>query len=256
MLFTIDIGNTNIVYGIFEKDNLKASFRQSTSLNITVDEVATYLNSMFLIKKLEFSDIDGIIIACVVPPIQEVYVSVCKRYFGIDPIVVGPGIKTGIQILYENPKEVGADRIVNAVGALEKYKRSCIIIDFGTATTFDAVRGTREYLGGAIAPGIGISMDALFSRTSKLPRVDFKRPPSVIGKNTVNSIQSGVVFGYIGIVDNIVRLMRREMNEEDVLVVATGGFAEIIAEESLSIEIVDPNLTLDGLRFIYERNKG
>lgn len=255
MLLTIDIGNTNVVYGIFDKDNLITSFRQRTSLNITVDEVATYLHSIFSLKDLKFSNIDGIIIACVVPPVQETYVSLCKRYFQREPLIVGPGIKTGIQILYENPKEVGADRIVNAVGALEKYKKSCIIIDFGTATTFDAVRASREYLGGAIAPGIGISMDALFSRTSKLPRVDFKKPPSVIGKNTVNSIQAGVVFGYIGIVEYIVRLMKREMNEADIIVIATGGLSEIISKETDVVDIVDPDLTLDGLRYIYERNR-
>lgn len=256
MLLTIDIGNTNVVFGIFDGDRLVSAFRQRTSLNITVDEVATYLHSMFALKSLRFADIDGIIIASVVPPIQDIYISVCEIYFKKSPLVVGPGIKTGIQILYENPKEVGADRIVNAVGALEKYKSSCIIIDFGTATTFDAVRSRKEYLGGAIAPGIGISMDALFTRTSKLPRVDFKKPPTVIGKNTVNSIQSGIVFGYIGIVENIVRLMKKEMNEEEILVVATGGYSELIAKESSSINIVDKDLTLDGLRYIYEKNKG
>ncbi len=255
MLLTIDIGNTNVVYGIFEKEELITSFRQRTSLNITTDEVATYLHSMFALRKVGFADISGIIIACVVPPLQDIYVSVCKRYFQKEPLVVGPGIKTGIQILYENPKEVGADRIVNAVGALEKYKKSCIIIDFGTATTFDAVKSTKEYLGGAIAPGIGISMEALFTRTSKLPRVDFKKPPSVIGKNTVNSIQSGIVFGYIGIVEHIVRLIKKEMNEENIIVIATGGLSEIISRESSSVDIVDPDLTLDGLRIIFERNR-
>ncbi|MCX7958983.1 MAG: type III pantothenate kinase [Deltaproteobacteria bacterium] len=255
MLLAIDIGNTNVVYGIFDRDRLKTSFRQRTSLNITSDEVATYLHSMFSLRNVSFNEISGIIIACVVPPLQDTYFSVCKRYFQMEPLIVGPGVKTGIQILYENPKEVGADRIVNAVGALEKYKKSCIIIDFGTATTFDAVKSSKEYLGGAIAPGIGISMEALFTRTSKLPRVDFRKPPAVIGKNTVNSIQSGIVFGYIGIVENIVRLMKREMNEENIIVIATGGFSEVIAKESSSVEIVDPDLTLDGLRFIYERNR-
>jgi type III pantothenate kinase len=254
MLLAIDIGNTNVVYGIYRGDNLVASFRQRTSLNITVDEIATYLFSMFKLKGVEFRDIDGIIIACVVPPILDMYAAVCERYFDKKGIIVGPGIKTGIQILYENPKEVGADRIVNAVGAIEKYRKSCIIIDFGTATTFDAVRSTREYLGGAIAPGIGISMDALFTRTSKLPRVDFKKPPSVIGKNTVNSIQAGVVFGYIGVVESIVGRMKREMREEGILVIATGGLAGMFARETESIDIVDENLTLDGLRFIYEKN--
>jgi type III pantothenate kinase len=254
MLLAIDIGNTNVVYGIYRGGNLVASFRQRTSLNITVDEIATYLFSMFRLKGVEFRDIDGIIIACVVPPILDMYAAVCERYFDKKGIIVGPGIKTGIQILYENPKEVGADRIVNAVGAIEKYRKSCIIIDFGTATTFDAVRSTREYLGGAIAPGIGISMDALFTRTSKLPRVDFKKPPSVIGKNTVNSIQAGVVFGYIGVVESIVGRMKREMREEGILVIATGGLAGMFARETESIDIVDENLTLDGLRFIYEKN--
>lgn len=255
MLLAIDIGNTNVVYGIFVRDNLFTSFRQRTSLNITADEIATFLHSLFGLKSINFKDIDDIIISCVVPPIQDAYISMSERYFGKSPLVVGPGIKTGIQILYENPKEVGADRIVNAVGALEKYKKSCIIIDFGTATTFDAVRSTREYLGGAIAPGIGISMEALFTRTSKLPRVDFRKPPSVIGKNTVNSIQSGVVFGYIGIVENIVRHMKREMKEDDIIVITTGGFADVISKECSVVDVVDVNLTLDGLRFIYERNR-
>ena len=254
MLLTIDIGNTNAVYGIYDRENLVTAFRQRTSLNITVDEVASYLFSMFQLKEVRFSDIDGIIIACVVPPILDIYSAVCERYFNRRAIVVGPGVKTGIQIQYENPKEVGADRIVNAVGAIEKYKKSCIIIDFGTATTFDAVKSTREYLGGAIAPGIGISMEALFTRTSKLPRVDFRKPPSVIGKNTVNSIQSGIVFGYIGIVESIVGRMRREMKEDGIVVIATGGLSELFAHETESIDIVDENLTLDGLRFIYEKN--
>ncbi len=254
MLFTIDIGNTNVVYGIFDRGEMVTAFRQRTSLSITSDEIATFLHSMFLLRSVSFSDIDGIIIACVVPPLLDAYISVGERYFQRRPMVVGPGIKTGIQILYENPKEVGADRIVNAVGALEKYKKSCIIVDFGTATTFDAVRSTKEYLGGAIAPGIGISMEALFTRTSKLPRVDFRKPPSVIGKNTVNSIQSGVVFGYIGIVENIVRLMKMEMSEENILVIATGGLSEIIAKETSVVDVVDTDLTLEGLRLIYERN--
>ncbi|MGC8928055.1 MAG: type III pantothenate kinase [Myxococcota bacterium] len=256
MLLAIDIGNTNVVFGIYNKDKLIAAFRQRTSLNITADEVATYLHSMFGLKSLHFSDIDGIIIASVVPPVLDTYVNVCEGYFKSVPLIVGPGIKTGIQILYENPKEVGADRIVNAVGALEKYKSSSIIVDFGTATTFDAVSSKRGYLGGAIAPGIGISMEALFTRTSKLPRVDFKKPPSIIGKNTVNSIQAGTVFGYIGIVENIVKNMKKEMDEENILVIATGGYAEVIANESSSINIVDKDLTLDGLRYIYERNLG
>lgn len=254
MLLVIDIGNTNVVYGVFREDKIITTFRQRTSLYITVDEVAAYLHSMFGMKDLKFSDINGIIIACVVPPLQDIYVSLCEIYFSKRPLIVGPGIKTGVQILYENPKEVGADRIVNAVGALEKYRRSAIIIDFGTATTFDAVRSSREYLGGAIAPGIGISMEALSARTSKLPRVDFRKPESVIGKNTVNSIQAGIVFGYIGIVEGIVSRMKKEMDDRDVVVIATGGFADVISKETDSVDIVDPDLTVEGLRFIYEKN--
>jgi len=255
MLLVIDIGNSNTVLGLYAEDSLLKSWRITTDKTRTVDEYAILIDRLFGFSDLRFKDVRDVIISCVVPPLLNTFVSLCHAYFDKKPYVVGPGIKTGMPILYDNPKEVGADRIVNAVAAYEKYRRSLIVVDFGTATTFDFISAKGEYLGGAIAPGVAISAEALFERASKLPRVDLSRPPQVIAKNTVSSMQSGIFYGYVGLVDGIVARMKQESGEP-ALVVATGGLAPLIAADSKAIDEVEPMLTLDGLLIIYHRNKG
>jgi len=254
MLLVIDVGNTNTVLGIYRDGELLHNWRLTTDKSRTVDEYAMLVHELFGLSQLQFSDIGDVIISCVVPPMQGTLDGLCRSYFKLKPYVVGPGIKTGMPILYDNPKEVGADRIVNAVAAYEKHRRSLIVVDFGTATTFDYISPRGEYLGGAIAPGLVISTEALFERASKLPRVEFARPPQVVAKNTVNSIQSGIFYGYVGLVDGIVRRMKEEVRDNP-LVMATGGVSGMISQASQTIDEVDPNLTLDGLQIIYLRNK-
>lgn len=253
MLLAIDIGNTNIVFGLFRDDELLECWRMETRGGKTEDEYAVFLNSLLSLRGFSLKDIKCAVISCVVPPLQAVFESLMRRYTVAQPLVVGPGIKTGISIHYENPREVGADRIVNAVAAWEKYRCSVIVVDFGTATTFDAISEKGEYLGGAITPGINISLDALFMRAAKLPKVEFAKPKSVIGKNTPASIQSGVFYGYIGVVDSIVERMKEEL-AKPVMVIATGGLASLIAPETKSIGEFDPLLTLHGLKIIYRKN--
>lgn len=254
MLLVIDIGNTNIVFGVYDNDTLINHWRLSSAIQKTVDENAILLNSLLFFEKIKLSDIDSAIISCVVPPMLIPFEIVCRKYIGIRPIVVEPGIKTGMPILYENPQEVGADRIVNAVAGYDKYKKSLIIVDFGTATTFDYVTPKGEYVGGAIAPGIMISLDALFGRASKLPRVELIKPKSLIGKNTVHAMQSGIIYGYVSLVDGIVNKMKEEV-KTNPYVIATGGLSSFIFKESQTVDEVDEMLTLRGLKILYQKNK-
>ena len=254
MLLGIDIGNTNIVLGLYQEKKLIIHWRIETDRERTEDEYAALMRGLFSINDLKFDVVKDIIVSCVVPPILPIIENLSKKYFNTSPLVVGPGIKTGIPILYDNPKEVGADRIVNAVAGYERYGGPLIIVDFGTATTFDAISQKGEYLGGVITPGIGISMEALFERAAKLPKVELIKPLNVIGRNTISSMQSGAIYGYAGLVDRIVEEMRKEMDGE-VNAVATGGLAELIVPESLTIKEVNPFLTLDGLRIIFEKNR-
>lgn len=254
MLLAMDVGNTNIVFGVFDRDKLITHWRVVTARDRTVDEYKLLLKELFDLDGVAVSAIDGIALSCVVPPVILALERACIDMYNSKPFVIGPGIKTGISILYDNPKEVGADRIVNAVAGYEKYKKNLIIVDFGTATTFDCVGKKGEYLGGVIAPGIGISLDALFTHASKLPRIEIMAPPRVIGTNTVNSMQSGIFYGYVALVDGIIKLIAGEMNGEKPVVIATGGYADLIGTASALIDEVDEFLTLKGLKLIYSKN--
>lgn len=254
MLLVIDVGNTNTVVGVFDGDKLVQSWRIRTVANHTVDEYGMLIYSLYKSSKISTRSIRDIIISCVVPPMLNILGPLCEKYFHVQPLIVEPGIKTGMPIHYDNPKEVGADRIVNAVAAFEKYRTELIIVDFGTATTFDYVSAKGEYLGGCIAPGIVISSEALFEKASKLPRVEFKKPKTIIAKDTISSMQAGIMFGYAGLVDGIVERMKAEV-KSNPKVIATGGLAVVIAPETKSIDVVDESLTLEGLRIIYLKNK-
>ncbi len=254
MLLVIDVGNTNTVVGVFDGDKLVQSWRVRTVANHTVDEYGMLIYSLYKSSKISTRSIRDIIISCVVPPMLNILGPLCEKYFHVKPLIVEPGIKTGMPIHYDNPKEVGADRIVNAVAAFEKYRTELIIVDFGTATTFDYVSAKGEYLGGCIAPGIVISSEALFEKASKLPRVEFKKPKTIIAKDTISSMQAGIMFGYAGLVDGIVERMKAEV-KSNPKVIATGGLAVVIAPETKSIDVVDESLTLEGLRIIYLKNK-
>jgi type III pantothenate kinase len=254
LLLVFDVGNTNIVLGVFKDSKLVVDWRVSTARHRTADEYGMLMRDLFESQRLSFSRIKAVVLSSVVPPLNFSLEQMCKKYFGLQPVIVGPGIKTGMPIKYENPREVGADRIVNAVAGYETYGGPLIIVDFGTATTFCAVSERGEYLGGAIAPGMGISTEALFARAAKLPRVEISKPPSVIGKTTIYSMQSGIFYGFVGQVDEIVRRMKAEMKGEPT-VIATGGLADLIFTESKTVDKVDHMLTLTGLRIVYERNK-
>ncbi len=254
MLLVIDIGNTNIVFGVYKDDTLINHWRVSTVLERTADEYAIVLNSILYFEKVRLTDIQSVIISCVVPPLLAPFQSVCSKYVGVQPLVVEPGLKTGMPILYENPQEVGADRIVNAVAGYEKHKKALVIVDFGTATTFDYVTPKGEYMGGAIAPGVMISLEALFERASKLPRVQLVKPKEIIGRNTISAIQAGSYYGYVSLVDGIVARMKKTVGTEP-WVIATGGLAGLVFGESSTLDEVDELLTLRGLKILYEKNK-
>jgi type III pantothenate kinase len=263
MLLVLDVGNTNTVLGVFGPEinhgdtqygTLIAHWRVSTTKTQTVDEYGVLFRNLFAMSGIEVGSVQGIVISSVVPPLDSTLREVCEKYFHSRPLFIEPGVKTGMPVHYDNPAEVGADRIVNSVAAYEKFGGPCIVVDFGTATTFDVVSKKGEYLGGVITPGIGISADALFARTARLPRVDVRKPPRVLATNTVNSVQSGLYYGYIGLIDGILERLIAELGDK-VNVVATGGLASLMGSGSKYIREVDDLLTLDGLRIIFERNQ-
>ncbi|MDM8518471.1 type III pantothenate kinase [Anaerolineales bacterium HSG6] len=258
MLLTIDIGNTNITFGVYDLDEttlpLRYHWRIKTDHGRLSDEYGIIMLGMMRHEKIDYEHIHGVAIASVVPPLTPVFETMVERYIHQTPLVVAAGVKTGIKIRYDSPRDVGADRIVDAVAAYRLYGGPACIVDFGTATTFDAISKRGDYLGGAIAPGIGIAAEALFSQTSKLPRVDLVRPPRAIGRNTVQAIQSGLLFGYVGMVEGMVERYKIELGD-DLRVIGTGGLAEIVAKETSAIEVVNQWLTLEGLRMIWEMNQ-
>ncbi|WP_419804169.1 type III pantothenate kinase [Terriglobus sp.] len=260
MLLAIEVGNTNMVLGLYapatdaEPAHLLHSWRLATPLTHTPDELRIAMHGLFALHGVDLKSVDGVAVSSVVPPVDSMLREVLENFFNVRPLFVEPGVKTGLPVLTDNPAEVGADRIVNSVAAFERYGGPCIVVDLGTATTFDVISARGEFLGGAIAPGLGISANALFDRAAKLARVNIRKPGKVIGTSTVDNIQIGLYYGYIGLVDGICERMIAELGPE-TKVIATGGFAKMIAPDSRYMKTVDPNLTLDGVRLIYERNQ-
>ncbi len=254
MILVMDAGNTSIVLGVYDQDELMHHWRMETSRHKTEDEYGMQIKAFFQDVGLHFASINGIIFSSVVPPIISALERMCEKYFDEKPMIVGPGVKTGLNIKYDNPREVGADRIVNAVAAIHEYGSPLIVVDFGTANTFCYINEKQQYMGGAIAPGINISTEALYARAAKLPRIEIAMPEQVVGKNTVSAMQAGIVYGFVGQVEGIVMRMKKSSKEVPT-VIATGGMASLIASETNSIDYVDPFLTLKGLQLIYKRNQ-
>ncbi|UCD08312.1 MAG: type III pantothenate kinase [Dehalococcoidales bacterium] len=253
MLLVIDTGNTNVTIGVFEGDTLRGTWRIYTRLNEMADEYAVMLLNLLKQYGLQPTDIDNVAISCVVPPLRSTFNELFQKYFNVKPLMVGPGIKTGISIRIDSPREVGSDRIANAAAAHTIYKDDVIVVAMGTATVFDTVSKEGDYLGGAVAPGFAISAEALFTRTAALPRVEFIRPKKAIGTSTVTAIQSGLIFGYAGLIEGVVSRIQDELGKK-TMVVATGGYAELVSGETRVIDTVNPDLTLLGLKIIYEMN--
>lgn len=257
MLLVIDVGNTNIKLGVFNQDKLIESWRLSVKVTRTSDELGIQMQGLFESKNLSLSDIDGIIMSSVQPTLNYTVIHACDYYFGIEPMVVGMGIKTGMNVKYLNPQEVGADRIVNSVAAFKLYGGPCIVVDFGTATTFNVISDKGEFLGGCIAPGIKTSLEALVNNTAKLTRVELTKPQNIIGKTTATNVQAGVIYGFIGLVKFIIEKIKEESGCENAKVIATGGLSELVLEDDvIKIDAVDRSLTLKGLKIVYDMNKG
>ena len=255
MIICLDVGNTNIKYALFDGEELRLSFRVATEHKKTSDEYGGQLLNILSTNGIAVGDLEGGIISSVVPPLDYTLERMCRTYLKITPLMLGAGLKTGMNLRVDNAKEVGADRVVNNVAAVRKYGAPCIVIDFGTATTFNAINDKGEFVGGVIAPGIKGSLDSLVNGTAKLPRVEIERPEKVIGTNTVTNMQSGIVYGFAGLVEYIVKKIKKELKSEGVITVATGGFSEVIAKEISCIDKVDKLLTLEGLRYLYTINK-
>ncbi|MGQ9571649.1 MAG: type III pantothenate kinase [Dehalococcoidia bacterium] len=254
MLLAIDVGNTNVTLGVFDGEKLRASWRLAPDVNRLADEYGVLMVSLLDHEGIASREIDAAVMASVVPDLEPVFEAVCHRYFGVRPLAVSAGVRTGLRILYDSPRDVGADRVADAVAAIRLYKPPLIVVDLGTATVFDAISKEGDYLGGAIAPGLAIAAEALFRRAARLYRVELAPPKSVIGRTTVAAVQAGVIYGYVGLVEGMVARFKEELGQE-AKVVATGGWAEMMAAQTPVIDVVDPNLTLKGLRFIYEMNR-
>lgn len=255
MLLALNVNNTNVTVGVFEDDTLRATWRFATDVRKAADEYGVLLLSLLEHGGVAAAEIRKAALACVVPDLEPVFESVCERYFGVRPLVVGVGVRTGLRILYDTPREVGADRVADAVAAIQTYGPPLIVVDMGTATVFDAITAEGDYLGGAIAPGLGIGAEALFQRAARLYRVEFSRPGSAIGRNTVSAMQSGIIFGHVGLVEGIVARFKEELGDS-AKVIGTGGYADIIARETDVIDTVDADLALNGLRIIFDMNCG